>query len=183
MEMRASRCWSIAMVIALFGCAEEATDAEEAGNDDRGCDQECRDSTAGTEVADGFQDVWSRYIAGTPAGFVDRTVNCAFGGTDHFYGTTSASDNGINTMHLTHDMAGCAHSQGGITYTGIVTQDGSFDSSHLNVAYGSAALRVAGTVDGELFDETCPFSMTEEYDSSSYSASGLLCGRSFSDSY
>jgi len=104
-------------------------------------------------IMTGLVDIYNQNIVGTPTGPVDMVANGPFGGTVHITGTTSYDQSdSIETVHLKYDMSNCQISSTSsssnlnvdLTLNGIISEDGTWSSSYVSLAYNSAALHVDG---------------------------------------
>lgn len=144
------------------------------------CDQSCQDENTAYGLVTVFTFIWNQNISGQPAGPKDFTVNGPQGGSIHVTGSTAFS-NGINTANLIFDFTDC---KGGdenysLTFNGVVSMDGTFNSTYKAVTYASPSLRYQGTVGKNAnvpVNATCQITINETLSH----LSGNICGRDFS---
>jgi hypothetical protein len=144
------------------------------------CDQNCKDENTAYGVTHVFYFIWNQNIAGQPSGAKDFTVNGPQGGSIHVTGSTAFS-NEINTCHLVFDMTSCKGMDEyySLTFTGVVSIDGTFSSTYKALGFTSSSLKFQGTVGKDInapVNETCEIAINE----TTSHLSGTICGREFS---
>jgi len=154
------------------------------------CEAACQDGLVAYGVDDTMWLLWNQNFAGQASGNQNKSATCPLGGTAVFTGTTGASTNGINTVHLTAVLQNCARSKSSysLSFTGTVTMDGSFSTGNPNaISFKSSALALDGSVTWGVkiaISENCVVALTDSYNASVTSQSswlnGQICGRTAS---
>jgi hypothetical protein len=179
--------WVVLLLAA--GCSSgSASTGSAAGADGGGgsftmCDQACADIASGVTLANLVNDLYNQNLAGRPVGSQNLSAQCPLGGTAAITGTTGFdSTHNITSVNLTYMMTSCHASASGVqlTYTGTVTEVGSFDSMTLqSLNDASDALTTTGTVDGFAVNDTACAVHVNVDNNSTPEVTGTLCGRAF----
>lgn len=163
----------------VYMSCKESTDTS-TGNQTSSCDQNCKDENTAYGVTHLFNFIWNQNIAGQPVGTKDFTVSGPQGGSIHVTGSTAFANN-ISTCHLIFDMTNSKSSDEhyNLTFTGVVSIDGTFSTNYTALGYTSPALKFQGTVGKNVnaaVDATCAITINE----TTGHLAGTVCGRNFS---
>jgi hypothetical protein len=171
---------SFVISFLIFSCKEKENTTEPQTPV---CDQACQDEHTAYGYIQIFWYIWNQNIAGQSVGNKDFTVAGPQGGTVHVTGSTDySSSNGVNTLHLVLQMNNCKGmgEKYNLTFTGVVTADGTFSLIHKAITHASPVLSYSGTVgkDDWVTDVSgnCAININETLTSTS----GTICGRDFS---
>jgi hypothetical protein len=176
------------VLVLAAGCSSGSASTGSASGADGGgsftmCDQACADIGSGVNLANLVNDLYNQNLAGRPVGSQSLTAQCPLGGTAAITGTTGFdSTHNITTVNLTYMMASCDVSASGVqlTFTGTVTEVGSFDSMTLqSLNEASDALTTTGTVDGVAVNDTACAVHVNVDNNSTPEVTGTFCGRTF----
>lgn len=173
--------WMLSMMLGFFiiSCSEEETSTEPPAPK---CDQACQDEHIAYGLVDVFWFIWNQNIAGQPTGAKDFTVAGPQGGTVHVTGTTEVASNGINTLHLLLQFTNCKGIKEtyNLTFSGSVTADGTFSTTHRAITYASQQLGYTGTVGKDDWvtnvNGFCEATINQTFTTTA----GTICGRTFS---
>jgi hypothetical protein len=148
------------------------------------CDQACGDVATGVTLANLINNLYNQNLAGHTVGSQNLSAMCPLGGTAMITGTTGFdSTHNITTVNLTYVMNSCRMSaqNADLTYTGTVTEVGSFDSMMLqSLNEASTSLTVTGTVDNAAVNDSSCMTHVNVDNNASPEVSGTVCGRTFS---
>lgn len=146
------------------------------------------DNSTANNIINCTVDIYNQNVAGRVQGaYNGQTVNCPNGGTVLIQGiATKANSSNLTTVDLTYTMNNCVETRPNhsFTYTGVVTNKGSFDISTNFVSetiQSSGNVTMNGTIsftgyNTATVNQTTTFTVNRGYDT----ASGNIGGRTFS---
>jgi type IV secretory pathway VirJ component len=146
------------------------------------------DNNTANNIINAIIDIYNQNVAGrSQSSYNGQTVACPNGGTVLIQGLASkASNSNLTTANLTYTMTNCAEvkTDQSFTYSGVVTETGSFDISTNFVSEtlqstGSVAMNGTITITGfavATVSQNVAFTINRGYNT----ASGTLGGRQFS---
>ncbi len=184
---------NITRVILVAGSGLLATDCADATGPDPAASvplltQGQKDIHTAINIINATIDIYNQNVAGrAQSAYNGWTLACPNGGTVLIQGLASGSSNSnLATVDLTYTMTNCREvkSQWDFTYSGVITEKGSFDSSanFVSITIRSTAsvtmngtIKVPGYQDATV-NQTVSFTINRSYNR----ASGDIDGRVFS---
>lgn len=160
-----------AVVVILGGCLD-------VGPETTGSGQGSADYNTAIAIVNSLVYLYNTNLVGKPSGVQNQIgLPCPLGGTVDITGSTTVSN--VMVLDLTYGMTSCGiiDSDFTMTYSGDITEVGSFDSNAGNISrqFTSSQLSFSGTAYGSAVGGSCLVAIVWNYDD----ISGLICGRGF----